>query len=108
MSWQRYDDSGQRWTWDGDEERHLLLFVPDDGELYEYHEVPDGAPAVHFYTTERVHIPRDSATPLDGAEHAETFVVAGQFAPWVRALDDFELWDWLATGKYRTATGAQG
>lgn len=101
MTWQRYDDSGTRWTWDGDEERHVLALVGN--EMREYHEVPNGAPVVHVYAADLDAI-ADGFGPLDGAEHVTTYTVAVRFAPWVRALDDFELFDWLETAKYVTAT----
>lgn len=106
MTWQRYDDSGQRWTWTGDEARHLLVLAGDEGsELREYHEVPGGAPTVHVYL---VHPEADAPrapSPLESAQHVATYTVASSFAPWVRALDDFELFEWLEAASYVTATG---
>lgn len=98
MSWERYDDSGTRWRWTADDERHLLVL--HDGELREYHEVPDGTPTVHVYEPGGVQF----LGPLQDAEHLRTFTVADNFAPWVRALDDFELIEWLMGAKYVDAT----
>lgn len=99
MNWKRYDDSGARWTWEADEERHFLAL--HDGELREYHEVPGGAVTVHVYV---VHAEADVTTmpsPLDWATHMETWELAGEVnAPWVRALDDREVFEYLASAGY--------
>jgi hypothetical protein len=101
MSWERYDDSGERWSWTADDERHLLVL--HDGELREYHEVPaPGAVTVHVYEPTRPdRIVQDA--PLVSVVHQSTYTVAGNFAPWVRALDDFELIEWLMGAKYVNA-----
>lgn len=97
MSWERYDDGGARWTWTGDDERHLLLL--SSTELREYHEQPDGPPTVHVYTPDLDAI-ADGFGPLQHAEWQSTYAVADKFAPWVRALDDRELFDWLESAGY--------
>lgn len=97
MSWEKYDDGGTRWSWTADEERHLLVL--HDGELREYHEVPDGPPTVHVYEPTRPdRIVQES--PLVSVVHVRTYVVAGSFAPWVRTLDDFEVFEYLERGGY--------
>lgn len=101
MSWERYDDSGTRWSWTADGVRHLLVL--HDGELREYHEVPGGAPTVHVYTPDLDAI-ADGFAPLQHAEHQSTHEVAGNFAPWVRALDDRELIEWIMAASYASAT----
>lgn len=101
MTWGKYGNRDDMWTWSGDEERHLLVLVGT--ELREYHEVPDGAPTVHVYTPS-VAFGTD-AQPLDGAQHVATYTVAGNFAPWVRVLDDRELIEWIMAASYVKATG---
>jgi hypothetical protein len=99
VSWERYDDSGTRWSWAADDVRHLLLFDTASGELREYHEVPGGPVTVHVYEPTRPdRIVQDA--PLVSVVHLRTHEVAGNFAPWVRALDDFELFEWLASAGY--------
>lgn len=100
MSWKQYDDSGQRWTWPG-EERHLLVLV--DGQLREYVENPGGLPTVHVYVPNPhvlVH-----ADPLDGATHYDTCETEAEHAPWVRALDDRELFEWIMAERYYPPDG---
>lgn len=112
MSWSTYDESGQRWRWtddwrtedDGPTPRHLLILADTTpAEMREYDENPDGWPTVHVYTLDPTGL--GAGQPLATAVHQATYTVAAQFAPWVRALDDFELIDWLETAKYVNATG---
>lgn len=97
MSWERYDDSGTRWSWTADDERHLLFFDTAAGELREYHEVPGGAVTVHVYGAGESDL---AGQPLNGAEHIRTYEVSGEHAPWVRTLDDREVFEWLAAAGY--------
>lgn len=101
MKWTVLDDSGARWTTgERDEGRHLLVL--HDGELREYHEVPDGAVTVHVYDVMRRTSDFDSQ-PLAHAVHLRTHEVSANFAPWVRALDDRELIEWLMAASYASA-----
>lgn len=114
MSWTKYDDSGTRWSWTADDERHLLLFDTASGELREYHEVPaPAAVTVHVYQpddwyegrTESHGNPSAIVYPLLEVTHIRTYEVAGEHAPWVRALDDREAFEWLAAAGYADASG---
>lgn len=96
MSWIKLDDSGERWTWEADDVRHLLVLAGE--ELREYHEVPDGPPTVHVYTASTAFGTSDE--PLGGAQWVATYMVPAEHAPWVRALDDRELIEWLIAGGY--------
>lgn len=108
MTWKRYDDSGTRWSWEADEERHLLFFDTAAGELREYHEVPDGPVTVHVYQPDDWHEGRTEshgdlsaiAYPLLEVTHIRTYEVPANFAPWVRALDDREVFEYLADAGY--------
>jgi hypothetical protein len=99
MNWKRYDESGTRWTWTADEERHLLLFDTASGELREYHEQPFGPVTVHVYRSDRTHIPRDDASPLGAAEHLRTHEVAGDDGEHLRQLNDSKVFEYLEIGK---------
>jgi hypothetical protein len=102
MSWEKYDDSGTRWTWTADEERHLLMQDDATAQLREYHEPPaPSAVTVHTYTTASAD-QYDEREPLNRAEHIRTYEVAANHAPWMRAADDREVFEWLAAEGYAT------
>jgi hypothetical protein len=77
--WQEIGDG--RWTWTGDDERHLLLH--DGDRLVELHDR-----TAHVYTAGEV----DRASPLDRAVHRRTVAVD------LDAVDDGKVW--LAMAAY--------
>lgn len=99
MNWKRYDDSGTRWTWTADDERHLLFFDTAAGELREYHEVPGGPVAVHVYGTLANADELDSAAPLADASHMESMDVAPEDADHLRQLNNSKVFEYLEIGK---------
>ena len=115
MTWEKYDESGTRWTWTADEERHLLLIDVDTFTLREYHEQPDGPVTVHEYAPDDLYAGRSESHadplsivyPLHETTHLRTVTVAPAQDGWVRALDDRELWEWLASGDYGSAREVQ-
>lgn len=106
MTWKRYDDSGTRWSWTADEERHLLLLSTTQAR--ELHEVPGGAVTVHVYEPDDLYDGKSEAfadlsavvVPLAEMTHVATYEVPANFAPWVRALDDREVFEYLADAGY--------
>lgn len=101
MSWERYDDSGTRWSLPRDEGRQLLALA--GGELREYVELPGTPLSVNVYEP-YPGIGEGNAlvgtNPLSYARLLRTHDVVGEHAPWVRALDDREVFDWLASAGY--------
>lgn len=98
MSWEVVTE-GKRWSWTGDDVRHLLALVGE--QLREVHEVPDGPVTVHVYEQLSGWAERGGGVgPLTHARHLRTYEVAAEHAPWVRALDDRELFEWLESAGY--------
>ena len=98
MTWEKYDDSGTRWSWSGDEERHLLWLDEPVGVLREYHEQPDGPATVHEYAVNALW---DAAEPLaaGGCAHVHTAELPPEDGERVRQLNNTKLFEYLEVGK---------
>lgn len=97
MSWERYDEGGQRWTWDADDDLHLLLLL-HDGELRELH-VTAGQVFTHLYIAPELLAddrPRTGTGPLADAEHVFTHTMPAPIEP----VDTDTWWRWLAEERY--------
>lgn len=110
MKWDRIGsgDTGlTAWIAEGDG-RHLLLFDATSGELRELHEVPGGPVTVHVYQPDDWYEGRTESHgdlsavvyPLLETTHLRTHEVPAEHAPWVRALDDREVFEYLAAAGY--------
>lgn len=107
MTWEKYDDSGTRWTWTADEERHLLLIDVDTFTLREYHEQPDGPVTVHEYAPDDLYAGRSESHgdpaaieyPLHETTHLRTVELSPEDGERVRQLNDTKLFEYLEVGK---------
>lgn len=105
MSWENVTP-GKRWSWTADDVRHVLAAVGTD--LREYVEQEAGPATVHVYEPDDLYEGRSESHgdlssvvyPLLETTWVATYEVAAEHEPWVRALDDRELFEWLESAGY--------
>lgn len=85
MSWKQTEDGVLRWSWEADDQLHLLVYA--GGELRELHDT-----TVHVYAPTGANAEADA--PLDTAKYVRT--VAAPTAPATEA----EAFAWLEQGRY--------
>ncbi len=87
MSWKTRGETIGRWEWTADDDLHLLLLAGD--ELRELHTSEQGTVTVHVYVEPAD--PLDEVRPLDGVQHAQTYV-ATEHPPLDAAQEEWFGW----------------